>query len=266
LDRVKLLVENGADVDRPSRGVTPYAQAMHSGHQQIADYLVAKGAKRIAISLSTAEEFSIACYRDDADRVRELVASDPSLLDDAAGLLTEVAASGCVESVRMLVELGVDVNGKASCEAPLHCAARAGQLATVKLLVELGADVHARDAYYNSPPLGYANYKGQRAVVEYLLQFARIWDAVEYGGLDRVHTLLRENPACVNARDDVGCTPLHYPNRGTQHGEEIVELLIAHGADINATDNEGRTPHDQMLQNGRRDLAEVLRRHGGESA
>ena len=87
-DRVKLLVENGVDVNHPDRGRTPYAEAVSNGHQQIADYLVAKGAKRIAITLSTAEEFSIACYRDDADRVRELVASDPSLLDNAGGLLT----------------------------------------------------------------------------------------------------------------------------------------------------------------------------------
>jgi len=264
-DRVKLLVENGVDVNGAHGGVTPYEAAVSNGHQQIADYLVAKGAKPVAVSLSTANEFSIACYRDDADRVRELVASDPSLLNDAEGLLTAVAEGGCVDCVRALVELGVDVNGKAGSESPLHCAARAGQLETVKLLVELGADVHARDKCWNSPPLGFANYKGQRAVVAYLLQFARIWEAVEYGGLDRVRASLRENPECVNARDDEGCTPLHYPFQDTQHGEEIIELLIEHGADINARDNEGRTPVDQMLQNGRRDLAEVLRGHGGGS-
>jgi ankyrin repeat protein len=81
-----------------------------------------------------------------------------------------------------------------------------------------------------------------------------------------VRTLVRENPECVYARDDAGCTPLHCPFRDTQHGEEMIELLIEHGADVNATDNKGRTPVDQMLQNGRRDLADVLRRHGGDSA
>ena len=265
-DRVKLLVENGADVNAASRGQTPYAAAVSNGHQQIADYLVAKGAMRIAISLSTAEEFSIACNRVDSDRAHELVASDPSLLDDAGGPLTRAAEAGRVDSLRLLVELGADIHGEAGSASPLHCAARAGQLETVKLLVELGADVHARDECWNSPPLGFANYKGQRDVVEYLLQFARIGDAVKFGGLDRVRTLLRENPACVNVRDAAGQTPLHYPFQDTQHGEEMIELLIKHGADTSARDNEGRTPADQMLQNGRRDLAEVLRRHGGDSA
>jgi ankyrin repeat protein len=134
------------------------------------------------------------------------------------------------------------------------------------MTVELGADLHARNPFYDSPPLGAANYKRHRHVVEYLLQFAPIYDAVKYGGLDRVRALLRENPECVRVRDKDGRTPLHYPYRDTQHGAQIIELLIAHGADTSAEDNEGRTPADQMLQNGRRDLAEVLRRHGGDSA
>ena len=243
-----------------------YADAVYDGHQEIADYLVAKGAKRIALTLSTANEFAIACNRADADRARELVASDPSLLDDAGGLLTWAAVAGRVDSLRLLVELGVDIHGEAGSESPLHCAARAGQLDAVKLLVELGADVHARDRNYGGTPLGFANYKGQREVVEYLLQFAPICDAVKFGGVDRVRTLLRENPECVNVRDNDGRTPLHDPNWDTQHGAEMIELLVEHGADINAKDNEGRTPVDQMLQNRREDLAEVLRRHGGQSA
>jgi ankyrin repeat protein len=267
-DRVKLLVENGADVkgisQYPAGARAPYAEAVYHGHQEIADYLVAKGAKRIA--LSTTDAFAAACNRVDADRARELLASEPSLLDDPGELLILAVEEGRADCLRLLVELGFDVNGKAGRASPLRCAALAGQLDTVKLLVELGANVDARDPNYDSTPLAAANYKGQWDVIEYLLQFAPICDAVSFGGLDRVRTLLRENPECVYVRDDVGRTPLHYPNKHTQHGEEIIELLIALGADTSAKDNEGRTPVDQMLQNSRPDLADVLRRHGGGSA
>jgi ankyrin repeat protein len=263
-DRVKLLVENGADV----KGI---AISQYDTTPEIADYLVAKGAKRIARTHSPAEEFAAACMRADADRVRELAASDPSLLDNPE-LLRSAAAEGLVDSIRLLVELGLDVNGKAggprpwpNDTPPLWWAAHTGRLDAVKLLVELGADVHARDPNYDATPLASANYKGRREVVEYLVQFAPICDAVRFGGLDRVRTLLRENPECVNVRDDAGRTPLHYPNWDTRHGAEIIELLIAHGADTSAGDNDGLTPVDQMLQNGRQDLVEVLRRHGGDS-
>src|SRR5262249_7390162 len=164
-DRVKLLVENGSDVNGisqyPAGARAPYAEAVYHGHQETAEYLLAKGANRIAISLSTADEFAIACKRTDADRARELVASDPSLLDDAEGLGIWAAEAGRVDSLRLLVELGADVNGKPGDASPLHCAARAGQLDTVKLLVELGADVHARDRNFDGTPLTFANYKGQ---------------------------------------------------------------------------------------------------------
>lgn len=265
-DRVKLLVENGVDVNHPDRGRMPYVEAVYSGHQQIADYLAAHGAKRIAITLTQAEEFRIACYKDDAVRVGDLVANDSSLLKVAETFLPGLAEAGCTNAVRALVDLGVSVNGQSGGESPLWCAARGGHLDTVKLLVELGGDVHARNPYYNSPPVGSANYKGHRDVVEYLMQFAPICDAVQYGGLDRIRALLRENPECVHVRDQDGRTPLHYPYRDTQHGEEIIELLVAHGANTSAKDNAGRTPADQMLQNGRRDLAEVLKRYGGDSA
>ncbi|HEY3966847.1 MAG TPA: ankyrin repeat domain-containing protein [Planctomycetaceae bacterium] len=267
-DRVKLLVENGADVNRasqyPAGARPPYAAAVYHGNQEIADYLVTKGAKRIA--LSTADAFAAACNRADADRARELVTRDPSLLNNPGELLILAAEEGRADSLRLLVELGFDVNGQADRPSPLHYAALAGQRNAVELLVELGADVHARDPHYGGTPLSAANYKNQRDVVEYLLQFAPIGDAVRFGGLDRVRTLLRQNPECVNVRDEEGRTPLHYLGKETQHGEEIIELLIEHAADVNAKDNEGRTPVDQILQNGREDLADVLRRHGGHSA
>src|SRR5262249_21037715 len=94
--RVKLLVENGADVNRtsqyPSGARAPYAEALYHGNQEIADYLVASGAKQIAFC--RADLFAAACNRADADSARELVASDPSLLDEPGELLISAAEEG----------------------------------------------------------------------------------------------------------------------------------------------------------------------------
>ncbi len=65
----------------------------------------------------------------------------------------------------------------------------------------------------------------------------------------------------VNAKDDIGLTPLHMAARSHK---EIVELLIANGADVNVKDNNqfvGETPLDWA--DG--ELAELLRKHGGKT-
>ena len=44
---------------------------------------------------------------------------------------------------------------------------------------------------------------------------------------------------------------------------EIVELLIANGADVNAKNNCGKTPLDWAA--GKKETANLLRKHGGKT-
>ncbi|MDP6307252.1 MAG: ankyrin repeat domain-containing protein, partial [Verrucomicrobiota bacterium] len=44
---------------------------------------------------------------------------------------------------------------------------------------------------------------------------------------------------------------------------EIVELLIANGADVNAKDGDGFTPLDLATNN--KEIADLLRKHGGKT-
>jgi ankyrin repeat protein len=43
----------------------------------------------------------------------------------------------------------------------------------------------------------------------------------------------------------------------------VAELLLTHGADINAMDNNGDTPLRWAVQQGCRAAAEFMRQHGG---
>jgi ankyrin repeat protein len=47
---------------------------------------------------------------------------------------------------------------------------------------------------------------------------------------------------------------------------EMVEWLLANGADPNVRDWRGKTPLDTALANGHASIAEVLRAHGGIEA
>ena len=75
--------------------------------------------------------------------------------------------------------------------------------------------------------------------------------------------------ADVNVKDEArGLTPLHF---ATQNGQkEIVELLIADGAYVNAKMNNGMTPLDcsALIPPGsnKTEIVDLLRKHGGEAS
>jgi ankyrin repeat protein len=64
----------------------------------------------------------------------------------------------------------------------------------------------------------------------------------------------------VNARQ-AGDFPLH---GAAQNGQlEMVKLLLAHGADVNANAS-GKTPLAIVFEKGHHEVASLLRQHGGK--
>ena len=47
--------------------------------------------------------------------------------------------------------------------------------------------------------------------------------------------------------------------------KEVVELLIAKGADVNAKGDGGTTPLDRAIINDETETADLLRKHGGKT-
>ena len=47
--------------------------------------------------------------------------------------------------------------------------------------------------------------------------------------------------------------------------KEIVELLIAKGADVNTQDDDDKTPLDWAIKHKRTEVADLLRKHGGKT-
>ena len=268
LDRAKLLVENGADVNRPSNrpdARSPYREAVYHGNESIAEFLADHGAE--VFILEDADRFAGACISGDRDRARALLARSRSLIEGlgerGTALMENAVGSDNRDAVRLMVELGFDPE-----TCGMHEAARYGYLDMIKLLIELGSDASLQDPAHAIDALGYASHYQQNNVIGYLSQFAGIHRAVQSDLLDRVGELLDEDPGLVHARDTSGNTPLHcldVDNSMVDSGE-ILRLLVRRGADVNARNHAGLTPLDRLEKltgfNRRDDLADLLRAHG----
>jgi ankyrin repeat protein len=262
-DRVRLLVEHGADVNTPGSrdNRTPYEVALLSGNDEIAGYLAAHGARRVA--LGEREELARACAAGDRDQALALLAGHPELRDrlGPAGrgeLVRRAVEARRPEGVRLMAELGFELDHVRR-TTPMHDAAWAGDLEMVRLLVELGASTAARDAAFDATPLGWADHNHQPHVVAYLMQFAPIVEAVERGGVERVAELLGTDPSLARTTDERGDALVFRLHRRIARLPEMVALLRAHAADLAARDHQGRTAEEAMLARGDGAVADLLR-------
>jgi RNA polymerase sigma factor (sigma-70 family) len=148
----------------------------------------------------------------------------------------------------------------------LHYAAWHGAKEAATLLLAHGADIDLHDGKHDSPPIGWAGENGQRAMFDFLItQGAKvnIRQAAAFGDLRLMQRLLAGNGALVHfgTKDpDEGWSPLWAAalfKRG-----EIVDYLLAHGADIQATTRQGETPLHGAVRGGDPAIVERLLRLG----
>ena len=162
------------------------------------------------------------------DRVRELAAADPTLLEvvDGAGYsaLRWAAIRGNGAVARYLVEAGSDPNSiGADGGTALHGAAHHDDAETMMALLQAGGDLDLQNRWGRTP-LHVAARRG-------CLEVAR---------------LLLEAGADPNATTTEGWSTLNVAYRGGH--SDMVELLLAAGADPQLADSQGRRPGEVKLE------------------
>ncbi len=201
--------------------------------------------------MSSGQELIEAIRGGDADRVRDLLAADPSLVSardeqgvsavlnaryrfrgDLVDLLLaakpeldvfDAAALGRTERVAELVDRDPALVGAWSADGytPLHLAAFFGHAEVAELLLHRGAEIDVPAQH----PMKVTPLHSAAAAKRF-----------------EVAKLLVETGADVDARQAGGWTPLH---SAAQNGDaELARLLLDRGADPLAENDEGRTPLD----------------------
>jgi beta-lactamase regulating signal transducer with metallopeptidase domain len=135
----------------------------------------------------------------------------------------------------------------------LHRAASGGHVDQVRMLLDLGANVNIEQGTYRGTPLQYAAFRGHGETVQVLLDRGAkvdardtngrtplVWAAM--GGHADVAERLLDAGADINAANAGGWTPLRYAiDRGH---ESLAVVLIDRGANARASNSQGKMPGD----------------------
>lgn len=240
VELVRLMLHRGADVEaRCVDHITPLMHAVMRGHLSILDLLLSKGAQ---VDATTAGWTAL--HRA-ADLVNVPMAT--LLLSKGADIGSR-SPKDFLPKKRSLARLGSDLDEYDEVDASdadigwtaLLRAATKGQQAMVRLLIKKGADIEARSAN-NSTPLTCAAECNFEAIVEYLLK----------------------SGASVNVGDNFGWKPLHWVmvNRG---GKSVAQMLLTHGADINARCLYRKSPLHHAIEKGNDSMVSFLLAAGAD--
>ena len=237
-----------------------------------------------AISLR-AGEIHDAAAAGDLNRVRALLAADPTLLESKGDLgftpLLSACANQRVGVANFLLDKGADVKVRDRFQmTPLHRASYSyvqGQdLTLVQRLIDKGADVNAR-GNNGLIPLHQAAQSGGIKLAQLLLDNGAdinsydkysgpigsasisgtvLQVAINFNPKEEMATFLVERGAKLNKKDSSGNTELHLA--ALKGYSDLTRHLVEHGADVNALNEHGRSALYYAARHGYRRTAETL--------
>ena len=199
------------------------------------------------MALSPVEEFFHKIAKDgDLEELKKMVNSKDERQKTP---LHKAAENGSLEMVKILIEMGADIDAKDEGKAtPLHYCILVGNIEIVKILLQKGADMEAR-------------LEG-----EVISVCTPLHVAVKFSHMDIVKLLLG-NGAQINTQDKIGNTVLHHTvENDTYHFDpfdpyfflEIVKYLLEHGAQVDIRNNDNKTPFDLANEHQNFEMAKIL--------
>jgi ankyrin repeat protein len=259
IESMTRLMDKGADVNASnSAGATALIWAATDISK--VRLLLSRGADAKAVSQRGRTALFIAVRNDaSADIARLLIAAgaDPKAVDAAKMTVLHSAAIGNdTETIRLLLDAGTDVNVvDVMGFTPLIHAAGNHNIEAVKLLLAKGADVNAVTA---------AGFNKVKNGTIGLGSFTPLTAASL--GSPALITMLLDAGAKVDVPDARGMTPLMLAVATDKQQSEVVRLLIAKGANVNARSVDGDTVLDWALKIAAPQVIEMLQKAGATAS
>ncbi|MEK4966861.1 ankyrin repeat domain-containing protein [Cytobacillus sp. FSL R7-0696] len=187
--------------------------------------------------------------------------------------LIKAAREGDKDHLLTLLNIGANINAQDDeGNTAVMAATQQNQMEIVQVLIAHGADINIRNKRLDNVLL-YAGAEGLLEIVQLAIQAGAdttitnryggiaIIPACERGHIEVVKELLTHSDTDVNHINDLHWTALLEAiilSDGGKTHQEIVQLLIDHGADITITDKDGVTPLQHARNRGYREMIEIM--------
>lgn len=199
--------------------------------------------------------------------------SDGKMVEVMNQQLIVSAVKGDTDNVLKLLQDGADINATdGRGRTAVMAATYENKADMVKALINKGADINIRDNNLNNVLL-YAGASGYLDIVKLAVDAGAdtkltnrfggtaLIPASERGHVEVVQELLTQSDVDVNHINKLHWTALleaiMLGNGGERH-QNIVQLLVKHGADVNIADGDGITPLNHARQKGFKEIADIL--------
>ncbi|MEW5922699.1 MAG: ankyrin repeat domain-containing protein [Candidatus Zixiibacteriota bacterium] len=264
---------------RDETGMTPLHCAAYNNHLELAAYLISKGADVNAAKDNNSRPLHGAAFYNCPQIVKLLLEHGADI--EAANTsgytpLLSAAAAGRVEPARILVEHGANIHVKTQeGVTPFLLAGWNNQIELMKFFIDQGIDLNEPDQWGNTP-LIMACQSGRTEIVKLFLDHGVNINAVNNQGENALLAAMlngRTEAACLLAEKgiDLNCrendrqrTSLHY---AAIKGDAVAaKMLLDHGAGVDVTDMNGKTPIYYAARHGYRDVVDVLKAGGAKTS
>uniref|UniRef100_A0A5K3ETX1 ANK_REP_REGION domain-containing protein n=2 Tax=Mesocestoides corti TaxID=53468 RepID=A0A5K3ETX1_MESCO len=277
VDLARLLLDRGADKEhRDKKSHTPLHTAVYANQRQIVSLLLDYGADIEAqVERTKDTALSIACSHGRLEITEDLLnrgANKEHRNFSDYTPLSLAASGGFVDVIQLLLRHGAEINSRTGSKlgiSPLMLASMNGYTDAVRVLLEHGSDINAQIETNRNTALTLACFQGQHEVVKLLVErkaniehraktgLTPLMEAAS-GNHVKVGYILLEHGADVNALPVLSSRDTALTIAADKGKTEFVNLLLNHGAVVEARNKKGATSLWLACNGGHLDVVESL--------
>ncbi|EAY22143.1 ankyrin repeat protein, putative [Trichomonas vaginalis G3] len=249
---IELLISNGANINFIGNdGCPPLEVAMLNYDIETVEFLINCGANVKLLEINDTFEIN---ENNKRNRIPPIQCAIDQLSSDCTDEKDKISLQKIIE---IFVSHGLDIKAKDSKgKTPLHYAIQLNKANAIEFLLAQGADINASDND-GKTPMHYFAENMNKNIFEILISNGADINAIDISGKTALHCVIRGIifKSRYSSKKSILCN-------SEQRCQEIVEILVSHGAGVNNRQENGKTALHYAVEQNSIKIAEFLLSNG----